>query len=136
MKKAKTKVAQAPQQNEEPEIKKHVTFELCLTKFELLHLRDLMGILLPPDGAQTVSQSLAISEDRSLIETMLWDKVCKLCKQAKLPLDLEAPDYIVAPTSPPPMGIFQLNQNLQSQQAKLIEGGFLPKDESESVEEE
>ena len=66
---------------------------------------------------------------------MLWDKVSNLCKQAKLPLDAEAPDYIVAPISPPPMGVFQVNQDLQSQ-GKKLEGGFLPEDEEQVVTEE
>lgn len=121
-------------QQPEATIKKHSTFDLNLTKFELLHLRDLMSILLPPDGAETVSKSLAAAEDRLLIESMLWDKLCKLCKQAKLPMETEAPDYIIAPTSPPPMGVFQVNQDLQSQ-IKSAESGFLPGDESEEVEQ-
>lgn len=126
MKKAKSKsAAKKPQPVVEPEIKKHATFELSLTKFELLHLRDLMGILLPPDGAQTVSQSLASAEDRSLIESMLWDKLVKLCKAAKLPMETEAPDYIIAPVAPPPMGVFQVNQDLQSQ-TKNSASGWLP----------
>lgn len=136
MKKTTTKkVTKKKEILREPEIKKHSTFELSLTKFELLHLRDLMSVLLPPDGAQTLSQSLASIEDRSLVESMLWDKVSNLCKQAKLPLDAEAPDYIVAPIAPPPMGVFQVNQDLQSQNKKL-EGGFLPEDEEQAVTEE
>lgn len=133
MKKTRTKSAVKKQQVVEPEIKKHATFELTLTKFELLHLRDLMGILLPPDGAETISQSLASMEDRSLIESMLWDKVSKLCTDAKLPMESEAPDYIIAPTAPPPMGVFQVNQDLQSQ-AKAVKTGFLPGEEEEDVE--
>ena len=136
MKKTTTKkVTKKKEILREPEIKKHSTFELSLTKFELLHLRDLMSVLLPPDGAQTLSQSLASIEDRSLVESMLWDKVSNLCKQAKLPLDAEAPDYIVAPIAPPPMGVFQVNQDLQPQNKKL-EGGFLPEDEEQAVAEE
>lgn len=134
MKKAKSKSAtKKPQPVVEPEIKKHATFELSLTKFELLHLRDLMGILLPPDGAQTVSQSLASAEDRSLIESMLWDKLVKLCKAAKLPMETEAPDYIIAPVAPPPMGVFQVNQDLQSQSKQVA--GWLP-DSAELQEED
>jgi len=136
MKKARTKSSAKKQQVVEPEIKKQSTFELNLTKFELLHLRDLMGILLPPDGAETISQSLASTEDRSLIESMLWDKVSKLCVHAKLPMESEAPDYIIAPTAPPPMGVFQVNQDLQPQ-AKAV-AGFLPGKEEDiaSTEEE
>ena len=59
MKKAINKNVKKKKEISEPEIKKHLTFELSLTKFELLHLRDLMSVLLPPDGGQTLSQSLA-----------------------------------------------------------------------------
>jgi len=51
----------------EPEIKRQAVFELQLSRFELLHLRDLMSILLPPNGEQTLSQALAAVEDRNLI---------------------------------------------------------------------
>lgn len=138
MKKAINKNVKKKKEISEPEIKKHLTFELSLTKFELLHLRDLMSVLLPPDGGQTLSQSLASVEDRLLIESLLWTKVSNLCKRAKLPLDEEAPDYIVAPTSPPPMGVFQINQDLQSvshTSQKTENAGFLPGEE-DSVEEE
>ena len=132
MKKTTTKKVSKKKEAREPEVKKHSTFELNLTKFELLHLRDLMSVLLPPDGAETLSQSLASVEDRMLIESMLWDKVSNLCKQAKLPLDSEAPDYIIAPTSPPPMGVFQVNQDVQHPRGKRLENtGFLPEDENQ-----
>lgn len=137
-KKTSTKKQSAKQsvpQVKEPDIKKHETFDLNLTRFELLHLRDLMGVLLPPDGAQTLSQALASAEERSLIESMLWEKVSRLCKQAKLPLEAEAPDYIVAPVAPPPMGVFQVNQDLQD--AKRVQlSGFLPEEEEASEAEE
>jgi len=132
-KKTATKKQPAPPPTKEPDIKKHETFDLNLTRFELLHRRDLMGILLPPDGAQTLSQALASAEERSLIESMLWEKVSRLCKQAKLPLEAEAPDYIVAPVASPPMGVFQVNQDLQDMK-KIHVGGFLPDDE-EGVDE-
>jgi len=126
----KTKVSVKENQTTEHAIKKQSIFELSLTKFELLHLRDLMGILLPPDGGQTVSQSLASAEDRSLIESMLWDKVVKLCTSAKLPMESEAPDYIIAPTAPPPMGVFQINQDLNLQTSSAATG-FLPDQEEQ-----
>jgi len=119
----------------DPEIKRCEVFQLELTKFELLHLRDLMGILLPPDGSSTVSQALASTEDRSLIETILWDKVSKLCKVAKLPLESAAPDYIIAPISPPPMGVFQINQNLQNINNESL-AGFLSHEDDEETNQE
>lgn len=135
MKKKTASKKQPTQSVKEPDIKKHETFDLTLTRFELLHLRDLMGVLLPPDGAQTLSQALASLEERTLIESLLWDKVSSLCKSAKLPMESEAPDYIVAPTSPPPMTVFQVNQDLQSQ-SKLVETGFLPEETNDEQESE
>lgn len=108
----KKSVKEKKVEEKEPVIRRQPIFSLTLTKFELLHLRDLMGILLPPDGAQTLSQALAVAEDRVLTETMLWEKLSKLCVEAELPVDAEAPDYIVAPVGPPPMGVFLVNQEV------------------------
>ena len=118
-----------PEMEEQPEaeVKRQASFEISLTRFELLHLRDLMGVLLPPDGSQTLSQALASAEDRNLIETMLWNKVSRLCISAGLPVESEAPDYVITPTAPPPMGVFQINQDLQS--SRSLSGGFLPEEE-------
>jgi len=130
---AKTRAKREPEAQKEPPLKRHTVHSLPLTKFELLHLRDLMSVLLPPDGVQTLSQALAGLEERSLIESMLWEKISKLCSEAKLPLDAEAPDYIIAPVAPPPLGVFQVNQDLSSKSQS--EGGFLKADESDEAEE-
>lgn len=112
----------------EPVVRKQAVFTLSLTKFELLHMRDLMGILLPPDGSQTLSQALASSEDRSLVESRLWEKLSKTCVEAGLPVGDAAPDYIVAPVAPPPMGVFLINQdNVSSSQ----DAGFIVEEEDE-----
>lgn len=92
----------------EPEVKAVKKFDLSLTKFELIHLRDLFSILLPTDATQTVSQSLAVAEERDIIEKMLWDKVCKLCRSAKVPLNDEAPDFIATIIGPAPVGIVRI----------------------------
>jgi hypothetical protein len=101
------------QTNEEVEIKKNTCYNLKLTQFELLHLRDLMSIKLPPVGESTVSEALATAENRSFIESGLWNKVATLCTEAELPLDEEAPDYIVSLTSVPAMGVFQIEQQFR-----------------------
>lgn len=93
-----------------PEIKKKKTYSLRLTKFEILHVRDLMSILLPPDAKQTLSQALAASENRQMVESVLWRKIVDACKDAELPVGDDAPDYIVAPVSSPQIGVFQLAQ--------------------------
>lgn len=94
--------------NKQPPIKKRKTFDLRLTKFELIHLRDLFGVVLPPEGKRTLSQSLAEIENRSMIETLLWNKIADACESAGVPMNEEAPDFIVAPSGPPPMSVFQL----------------------------
>ena len=97
--------------------KKVKTYDVKLTTDELIHLRDLFSILLPPDASKTLSQALAQAERRSMIEAKLWDKLNKLCAKAGVPLGDEAPDYAVAPMSPPTLGIFPLNvQNHEDQE--------------------
>ena len=119
-----------------PKIHRQKTFDLNLTKFELLHLRDLMSLLLPPDGQQTLSQSLAELEGRNLIESMLWTKVSSLCETAGLPVDSEAPDYIVAPITSPKLGVFHVNHDLGGEGQPEEGIGFLPDDEKEENSDE
>ena len=90
-------------------IKKRKTYELRLTRTELVHLRDLFSVVLPPDVKKTLSQHLAEAEDREFIETKLWDKLIDLCKTAGVPVGDEAPDYVVAPTAAPPMSVFPMS---------------------------
>jgi hypothetical protein len=122
---------------ETPKVHRQKTYDLTLTKFEILHIRDLFSVLLPPDGSQTLSQSLAELEGRGLIESKLWAKVSALCEAAELPIDAEAPDYIIAPTSSPTLGVFHINHDLAESESSEDETGFLPSDESETeVEDE
>ena len=118
-----------------PKIHRQKTYELTLTKLELLHIRDLFSVLLPPSGAQTLSQALAETEGRALIESMLWEKVSSLCEAAELPLNEEAPDYIIAPVSSPALGVFHLNHDLTQAEEDQEEGGFLPEDSSDEDEQ-
>lgn len=99
-------------------IKKRKTYELRLTRSELGHLRDLFGVVLPPDVKKTISQHLAELEDRVFVEEKLWDKISCLCTSAGVALDDEAPDYIIAPMGPPPMGVFHLSND----QEDMVEG--------------
>lgn len=92
----------------EKEVKKRKTFDLRLTKIELMHLRDLFGIALPSDMSRTVSTSLAEATDRIAPEALLWNKISSLCNSAGIPLDEEAPDYIVAPSGAPTLSVFQV----------------------------
>jgi hypothetical protein len=118
-----------------PKIRRQKTFDLTVTRFELLHIRDLFSVLLPPNGDQTLSQSLADLEGRKLIESMLWEKITALCEAADLPVDAEAPDYIIAPTTSPTLGVFHVNHNLEEEPAEA-ESGFLPEDAQEEQEDD
>lgn len=92
----------------DPEIKRRKTFTVRLTKFELLHLRDLFAVMLPPDLKETLSQRLAASQDRLLVEAKLWQKIARVCHEAELPMDDDAPDFVVAAAAAPPISVFEL----------------------------
>lgn len=92
----------------DPEIKQRKTFTVRLTKFELLHLRDLFAVMLPPDLKDTLSQRLAASQDRLLVEAKLWQKIARVCREADLPMDDDAPDFVVAAAAAPPVSVFEL----------------------------
>ena len=92
----------------EKRIKRRKTYDLRLTKFELQHLRDLFNVSLAPDGGRTVSQALANSEGRPLVESLLWNKLGRLIVEAGLPTDDEAPDFVVASIETPPLNVFQV----------------------------
>lgn len=112
-----------------PEIKRRKTFALKLTKFELLHLRDMFSVSLPPDASKTLSQHLAELENRVLIENALWNKIASVCSEASLPTGEEAPDYIVAPISSPAMGVFQLASEPAEEEQESA--GFLTENSEE-----
>jgi hypothetical protein len=91
---------------ETPKPKK--SFSLKLTKQELVHLRDLFGILLPVELKSTVSQFLAAGQGRQLVESKLWNKISQLCAEADIPMGDDAPDFIVTMNSPPQLGVFEM----------------------------
>lgn len=102
-----SKSAKEPQKEAE-ELKPKKNFTLKLSKQELLHLRDVFSVMLPPDMKLTVSQSLASSQGRHLVETKLWNKVSSLCAEAQIPVGDEAPDFIITLTAPPSLGVFEM----------------------------
>jgi len=79
---------------------------LSVTTEELGLLRDLMSILLPPDGEYTVATTLAEMTERSQYEKSLWAKLWKACEAANLPVGENAPDFMVAQTMG--LGIYQV----------------------------
>lgn len=88
--------------------KKRKTYDLRLTKFELVHIRDMFSVVLPPELTKTLSQSLCEVEDRQSDEESLWKKIVELCIDAEIPVGDDAPSYVVAPAASPPLSVFQL----------------------------
>jgi|SRR6478752_9666519 len=121
----------------DPEIKRKKTFNVRLTRYELLHIRDLFAIMLPPDMKETLSQRLAQTQDRSLVEAQLWQKVVRACEEAELPLGDDAPDFVVTAASSPPVSVFEVAQNPspQASTAPHPQGGSFF-DDSEPDEDE
>lgn len=109
------------------DIKKRKTYDLRLTKFELLHLRDMFSVVLPPDASKTLSQALAELEGRTLVESMLWKKIHTAAEAAGLPVGDDAPDYVVAHAGTPALSVFQITTDPRGDDSE---------DESDDVEEE
>jgi hypothetical protein len=67
-----------------------------------------------------------------LVESVLWNKVQRACVEAELPMEDEAPDYIVAPVSTPEIGVFQLAHEPTAQvEAAAVFPGDNEEDEDE-----
>lgn len=106
------------------------TFLVRLTRPELEHIRDLFSVILPTEMKDTISQKLATLKGCSLIEAKLWQKLVKACNDASLPLDDEAPDFVVTAISTPPIGVFELSK--EEQQADTSEKSSLFDQDDES----
>lgn len=92
-------------------LKKVKTSKLNLTKFELVHLRDLFSVLTPPEMKETLSQKLAVTQNRVLIEAKLWQKIVKSCEENDIPLGDDAPDFVVSLASTPNIGVYELSHD-------------------------
>ncbi len=95
--------------NEKTTVKRIKTSSLQLTMHELVHIRDLMTIMLPPYGSRTVSASLADAEGRSCIDGSLWKKVSDLCELAGVPTGTSAPDYVISIVEAPTLSVIPIN---------------------------
>jgi hypothetical protein len=93
---------------ENEDLGKTSTFKVNFTRFELVHLRDLFNVKIPPEMMSSVSESLAEATNRPLLEKKLWQKLVVAFEEAQIPLDDEAPDYTLLPTSAPELRVFQL----------------------------
>lgn len=85
------------------------SYQLTLTRAELSHLRDLLSVVLPPDGELTISAVLA-EVNGSQSDAVLWSKIWNLCITAKLPVGDEAPNFAVAPAGPQELSVFHFEQ--------------------------
>ena len=99
------------------------TAVLKFTQGELVHLRDLFGILLPSAASQPLSQALAVRAGRQVLEARLWRKLAKACESMNIPMGDDAPDFTVAVDSVPSIGIFQVDADEQDDSESTGEGG-------------
>ena len=95
-----------PPQKEE--LGKLSTFEVSFSRLELAHIRDLFSVKLPPEMTTTLSEALAETQSRQLIEQKLWQKLVKVLVSADIPVDDNAPDFTLMPTGPVPVSVFQI----------------------------
>lgn len=102
-------------------VEKPVTGEygVYLSVDELTHLRDLMSIVLPPEGTETISAVLAQLESRETVDESLWKKICMRCKLAGIPLDTDAPNLIVAPSDIVQLSVFRFEPH--GQQSDIVD---------------
>lgn len=118
----------------EPDTKPKKTLELKLTPIEVVHLRDLFSVILTSEMKSTVSQALARTQSRSLVESKLWQKVVEVCKRSRIPVGDEAPDFVVAATGAPSVNVFELSrgdtdeETTSSDEHKTIFDGNTKKD--------
>jgi hypothetical protein len=118
-KKQEKQVEQSPPVEAPSQLQTVQIRQLNLTQTELVHIRDMFSLLLPPELSTTLSQALAASQGRHLEESRLWTKICEACVSAEIPMGDSAPDFIVSVTGTPSIGVFQLADNLRQSDAQL-----------------
>lgn len=121
---------------EDPPVKSQKVYQMSLTAVELVHLRDLFGVFLPPEGEQTVSSALARVEKRSIAERLLFEKILDLCKAAKLPTQEAAPDFIIGLAANPTLGVFPISSDDDDDGDDIDVGGLISLLASADDEEE
>lgn len=99
-------------------LKKTKLTHVKLSKFELIHLRDLFSLLTPPEMKETISQKLALLQNRPLIEAKLWQKIVRACEECEIPLGDEAPDFVVSLASTPSIGVYELSHDENQEQSE------------------
>ena len=122
---------QAKSKEAEDVLKPKKIFTLRLSKQEIIHLRDLFGIMLPPDMKTTVSQAIASSQGRHMAESKLWNKIAGLCEESNIPMGDEAPDFVVTISAPPRLGVFEMMSDGAGDDEDFPRGLELPDEEQE-----
>lgn len=87
---------------------KNKDINLSLTKDELIFLRDLFSICLPPKLEKTVSQSLSEIDDRSKLEEAFWKKITSSCEEYGIAIEKMAPDFVLTQTAVPELAVFPI----------------------------
>jgi hypothetical protein len=87
---------------------KNLQYSVSLSVDELIHLRDLFSVRLPPTFEHTVSTLLSAKLNKNQMESNLWDKLIELCKKAEIPVGDAAPDFAINLAGLPPMDIFEI----------------------------
>lgn len=82
------------------------SIRLTLTRDELIHLRDLMSVVLPPDGDKTLSSALAALSKSQVKEGILWKKILDVCVKNKIDVGPDAPDFYLDFAVPPTLTVF------------------------------
>jgi hypothetical protein len=85
--------------------KKKKMYSLNLSVSELAHIRDMMSVLIPKSGLSRLSEVVADSQGRLVSEEKLWKKVAIACKDAKIEIGENAPEYF--------LGISHLQLNIE-----------------------
>jgi len=116
-----------------PEIKLPSSQQVTLTKHELVHLRDLLGMILTVEGV-TISQALASATNRTITEGRLWSKVKNACINVGVPVEDDAPDYVVSSSGPPKLNVFRLEMQEQGESlVQIVESGDEKRDRSTDI---
>ena len=95
-----------------------------LSRGELVHLRDLFGLLLPPAATKTLSQALAEHANRPMVEACLWRKLERACESMGVPLGDDAPDFAVSIGSVPELTVFQIEADTDDGQSENLDAAF------------
>lgn len=89
--------------------KKGETHTLTLSRQQLIHLRDLMSIRLPPRYTRTISADLAKAEKRVSSESKLWKAIYEICENAKISTGHDAPDFSLELAATPRLEVVQID---------------------------